>query len=156
MKPKFAIMIAVLPFVLLIGGSASARQCFSLFGGADTVEINTSVTDSGPLNGREFGTDETDCGLAAFPIIGSAFKSSNGNIIFAFRSMTANDSNCGAVDFVVPLSGKPLSGTAQLRNDHNDFTNSTTMTQITCPKKLPGAEPSEAPSNGRDNQGNAP
>jgi hypothetical protein len=154
-KGKLAIAAALFSSPFLLRGPASAKQCFSIFRGDDTVEVNTSVGSTKPLNGREFGTDETDCGLPAFPIIGSAFKSHNGDIIFTFRSMIVSvPDDCGAVDFEVTLSGQPLTGLAQLRNDHNNFTNTTTMTQVACPKSLPGAEPSGTRSNGPDNQGN--
>ncbi|HUY18355.1 MAG TPA: hypothetical protein VMV15_03935 [Candidatus Binataceae bacterium] len=156
MKAKGMMVTAVVSLVLIVSGSAYARQCFSLFNGTVTLEVNSSVKATGPLNGREFGTGLASCaGLSAWPIIGSAFRSASGDIVLAWRAMTVDTSSCGAVDFIVDLSGKPLSGTALLHNDRSDFSNSTTMTKVACPRPLPSAREFEsAPAQGLDLQGN--
>jgi len=47
--------------------------------------------------------------------------------------MTVDANNCGAVDFIGTLSGKPLSGPFQLYNQRSNFGSSGTWTQIKCP-----------------------
>jgi hypothetical protein len=156
-KAKALVAIVALSFVALLEGSASAaNQCFGLFGNTVTVEVNGSVTSSSALTGREFGALSSCAGLSAWPIIGSSFKSTSGAIVFAFRSMTVDASGCGAVDSIVALKGSPLSGTLQLHNDRNNFSNTTTMIQKSCPSPLPGIEEFEETPAGPDEQGNSP
>jgi hypothetical protein len=158
MKSKSTAAIALAAFLLIVPWPASAKskQCFAVFGGATTIEVNSPVTNSAALTGRIFGGLTSCAGLSAWPIVGSAFKSQSGAIEFAFRVMTVDDSGCGAVDWIVPLSGGPLSGTAQFRNDHNDSTGSTTMTQVACPNPLPSTREFDAsPMTGPDPEGNA-
>jgi hypothetical protein len=127
-----------------------------LFGGDVTVEVNTTVTAAGAITGRIFGSGLTSCaGLTAWPIFGSSFKNVTGATEFAFRAMTVDSATCGAVDYIVPLSGKPLSGTAQLHNDRTNFGNTTTMTLAPCASPLPAVVgPGGGSDAGADVQGN--
>ncbi len=152
---RFLAILGVFLTILIGQGSASAKQCFSLFSGEVTLEVNSSVTSSGALSGRVFGGGLSSCGgLSAWPIVGSAFKNNSGGITLAVRSMTVDAAGCGAVDYLVPLAGKPLSGPAQFHNDRNNVSSTTTMTQVACPKPLPGAQPGAASMTGPDAQGN--
>jgi hypothetical protein len=63
--------------------------------------------------------------------------------------------NLRPVDYIVPLSGKPLSGTAQLHNDRTNFGNTTTMTLAPCASPLPAVVgPGGSSDAGADVQGN--
>jgi hypothetical protein len=158
MSTKRWMAIAAVVSVLCANGSAfAAPQCFSVFGGTVTAEFNTPLTGNGLVNGRMFGALASCAGLTAWPLVGSSYKSATHATVVAFRVFTV-DASFGAVDWIASLTS--LSGPAQLHNDRNNFSNSTTMTVTACPVPLPGirSDISEQPSApvGVDEVGNSP
>ena|SRR5215469_2394392 len=150
------VALAIASLTLVGQSSALAKgQCFSVFSGAATVEFDSPVTSSKPLTGRIFGGGLSSCaGLSAWPVFGSSFKDASGDIEVAFRAMTVDTTNCGAVDWIVTLSGNPLSGDGQFVNDRHDSGNTTTVTQVACPKPLPADKSGLQSHAGVDAQGN--
>ncbi len=66
-----------------------------------------------------------------WPIIGTVSVGAT-QAILAFRSLTVDVATCGAVDNIVSLSLSTMSGTLQLHNDRNNFSNSSSISKTDC------------------------
>lgn len=129
----------------------ATNQCFTAFSGSVTFVFQKPVTNTTyAVKGRVFGALSSCFGLSAWPVVGSSFKS-GGNVVVAFRSFTVDAPTCGATDWITNLSGSPLSGPADLHNDRTNFSNSTTLTQVSCSDVISN---SRKPPAGRDVFGN--
>ena len=149
---RVRITAAVIVTLLLNCGQMFAtNQCFTAFGGSVSFVFQKPVTNTTyAVKGRTFGALASCFGLSAWPIVGSSYKSGS-NVVVAFRAMTVDAPNCGAVDWITNLSGSPLSGPADLHNDRTNFSNSTTLTQVSCTDVM---SKDRKPPAGRDALGN--
>ena len=152
MKIKQAIAVLVGAVLLAPGFSVAAPQCFQVFSGV-YVRFEQPVTNyETAKKGRTWGALSSCDGLVSWPVIGSSHFSKTDGLTLAYRAMTVDANNCGAVDFIGTLSGKPLSGPFQLFNQRTNFGGTGTWTEITCPK--PPRVGAQLPS-GVDPLGNA-
>ena len=145
--------IAVLVGAALLAPMAlAAPQCFSPFSGV-YIRFEQPVTDSSVArNGRVWGALSSCDGLSSWPVVGNSYHSNADGLVVAFRAFTVDANNCGAVDWIGTLKGKPLSGPFELFNQRTNFGNSGTWTEITCPTP---PEHAVKPPAGVDPLGNA-
>jgi hypothetical protein len=131
MKQAIAVLVGVA--LLAPGLAMAAPQCFSPFSGV-YVRFEEPVTDATVArNGRVFGALSSCAGLSSWPVVGNSYHSKTDGLVVAFRAFTVDANNCGAVDWIGTLKGKPLSGPFQLFNQRTNFGNSGTWTQVACP-----------------------
>jgi hypothetical protein len=130
-KQSIAVIVGV---VLLAPGLAlAAPQCFQVFTGV-YVRFEQPITSTETAQeGRTWGALSSCDGLVSWPVIGSSHRSKKDGLTLAYRAMTLDATNCGAVDYIGTLKGTPLSGPFQLWNQRTNFGNTGTWTQITCP-----------------------
>ena len=152
MNIKRSIAVLVSAALLAPGLAMAAPQCFSPFSGV-YIRFEQPVTDSAVArNGRVFGALSSCAGLSSWPVVGNSYHSKTDGLVVAFRAFTVDAGNCGAVDWIGTLSGKPLSGPFQLFNQRTNFGNSGTWTQVTCPNP---PEEKAHPTAGVDPLGNS-
>jgi hypothetical protein len=146
-------LAAIVGALLLAPGMAlAAPQCFQPFSGV-YIRFEQPLTSTATAqHGRVFGALSGCAGLVSWPVVGSSHRSKTDGLVVAFRAFTVDANNCGAVDWIGTLKGKPLSGPFQLFNQRTNFGNSGTWTQVSCP-----APPEEraTPFAGVDPLGNA-
>jgi hypothetical protein len=121
---------------LIMSSFASAENCFTAFNGdvyyqfdITTAELKAKGTST--FGGRTFGKLVTCAGLNWWPITATKVRKGN-KIILAFRAMTVDSNNCGAVDHIVTLNPVTLSGPLELHNDRKNFGNSSTLVPAAC------------------------
>ena len=133
MRIKRGIAIIVGAALLAPGMALAAPQCFQVFSGV-YLRFEQPVTDSTVArNGRVWGALSSCAGLSSWPVVGNSYHSKTDGLVVAFRAFTVDANNCGAVDWIGTMSGKPLSGPFQLFNQRSNFGSSGTWTQIKCP-----------------------
>lgn len=135
-------MLALLGLFVIMACSAvdanAQQSCFTGFSGSVFYVFNVAnLTSVGrvvsPLAGRVSGALAACAGLSEWPIFGSAILNVAGTqAILAFRVMTVDTTNCGAVDNIVVLNLLTGSGPLQLFNQRTVFSNTTTLTAISC------------------------
>jgi hypothetical protein len=134
MRIKRSIAVILGALLLAPGMVLAAPQCFQPFSGV-YIRFEQPVTDSTVArNGRVFGALSSCAGLSSWPVVGNSYHSKVDGVVVAFRAFTVDANNCGAVDWIGTLSGKPLSGPFQLFNERTNFGNSGTWTAVACPK----------------------
>jgi hypothetical protein len=150
---RIARSIAVLVSVALLAPSLAlaAPQCFQPFSGVYVRFEQPVTTTTTAQHGRVWGALSGCAGLSSWPVVGSSHRSKTDGLVIAFRAFTVDANNCGAVDYIGTLKGKPLSGPFQLFNQRTNFGTSGTWTQVTCPAP---PEMREQPPVGVDAQGN--
>jgi len=133
MRIKRWIAVIVGAALLAPGMALAAPQCFQVFSGV-YLRFEQPVTDSTVArNGRVWGSLQSCDGLSSWPVVGNSYHSKTDGLVVAFRAFTVDASNCGAVDWIGTMSGKPLSGPFELFNQRTNFGNSGTWTEIKCP-----------------------
>jgi hypothetical protein len=133
MSVKRSIAAFVGALLLAPGMALAAPQFFQPFSGV-YIRFNQPVSSATTaLNGRVFGSLSSCDGLVSWPLVGSAHHSKTDGLVVAFRAFTVDANNCGAVDWIGKLSGKPLSGPFQLFNQRTNFGSTGTWTQVKCP-----------------------
>jgi hypothetical protein len=158
---RFFRLMAAAGFTAAALGAAPLAQagqtCFSGFSGtvhynfaASSAKFTTPGTHSMP--GIVFGSLASCAGLSEWPLVGTVTVTSSATIL-AFRAMTVDASGCGAVDEIVSMPPSTLSGTLQLHNDRNNFSNSTAFSVSTCTAP-PAAAAAAAAHPGPDAAGN--
>jgi hypothetical protein len=131
MKRSIAIILGAL--LLDPGMALAGPQCFQVFNGV-YVKFNQPVTTTSTAqNGRIWGSLQGCAGLASWPVVGSSHHSKKDGLVLAYRAFTVDANNCGAVDVIGTLKGKPLSGPFQLYNQRTNFGTTGTWTQVSCP-----------------------
>jgi hypothetical protein len=140
--------------------TASAQTCFTAFGGSVHYQFAPSVaafkaTGIRNVAGVTFGSLAPCAGLTHWPLIGTEVSDKE-KIVLGFRAMTVDAPGCGAVDLIVSLNQRTLSGQMQLHNDRNNFSNTTTLTHAPC-VPVPSLAASAAPVTGgqKDEAGNS-
>jgi hypothetical protein len=133
-KRAIAVIVGAALLAPSMALAAPQFQCFQVFSGVyirfnQRVKFNTTAA----LNGRTWGALSGCDGLSSWPIVGSSHHSKTDGLVLAYRAMTVDANNCGAVDFIGTLKGNPLSGPFQLFNQRTDFGTSGTWTEIKCP-----------------------
>jgi len=119
----------------------AARQCFSAFNGDLRFEFNSPVTSTTPLTGRAYGPDAECDGLTAVPLSGSSYVAGK-LVVVEFRMFTVDtDGGCSAADFLMTLSGKPLSGSLVL--SPSEYFAPGSVSVAACPSRLPGGSQEE-------------
>jgi hypothetical protein len=119
MKRSIAIILGAL--LLDPGMTLAGPQCFQVFNGV-YVKFNQPVTTTSTAqNGRIWGSLQGCAGLASWPVVGSSHHSKKDGLVLAYRAFTVDANNCGAVDVIGTLKGKPLSGPFQLYNQRTNF-----------------------------------
>ena len=127
---------SVIAAVLAGTTTASAQTCFTAFGGTIHYQFASSVAAFKAIGirnvaGVTFGALSPCAGLTHWPLVGTEVSDKE-KIVLGFRAMTVDAPGCGAVDLIVSLSPRTLSGQLQLHNDRNNFSNTTTLTQAPC------------------------
>jgi hypothetical protein len=137
---------------------ARAATCFSAFSGGvhyNFADPLTSFTTPGTYStpGVLFGSLSSCAGLAKWPIVGTVTVTAT-SVVLAFRALTVDAAGCGATDNIVSLTPKKLSGTLQLHNDRNNFSNSSAFANGVC--TTPPPEGGFAPTvlDAKDSDGN--
>jgi hypothetical protein len=138
---------------------AQAETCFSGFGG--TVKYNfapgpATFTTPGTYSvpGVTFGALSPCAGLKKWPIVGTVTVTTT-SVVLAFRALTVSAASCGAVDNIVAMTPRKLSGLLQLHNDRTKGSNSTTFSQTACVAPPPDEPyPNVSTQRGLDPQGN--
>jgi len=140
MKRSMAVIVGVL--LLAPGVALAGPQCFQVFNGV-YIRFNESVTNTTVAHrGRTWGALSGCAGLVGWPIVGSSHLSKTDGLVLEYRAFTVDANNCGAVDFIGTLKGKPLSGPFQLFNQRTNFGSTGTWTEVACPTPPEhGAEP---------------
>jgi hypothetical protein len=152
MRMKGSIAVLVGALLLAPGVVLAAPQCFQPFTGV-YVRFEQPVTSTTtPQHGRTWGALSSCAGLASWPVVGSSHHSKTDGLVLSYRAFTLDANNCGAVDFIGTLKGKPLSGPFQLFNQRSNFGNTGTWTEVKCP--VPPKNRAEPPA-GVDALGNA-
>lgn len=112
------------------------EACFTGFDG--TVRYQFSIkglkpTDKeiGPFQGRVFGALVACAGLNQWPLMANAIAAGD-RIVLTFRAMTVDAVGCGAVDYLVALDARTLSGPLYLHNARNQFSNTSTLVPAPC------------------------
>ena len=127
----------VIAAVSVLGASpASADVCFTGFSGTVHYQFAGTLAGFKTLGQRAapgviFGSLSSCAGLTHWPLVGAESVKST-SIVLGFRAMTVDASGCGAVDYIVSLDPVKLTGTMQLHNDRNNFSNSTALQPATC------------------------
>jgi hypothetical protein len=130
--------LAVLFCMAMTPLSEAADLCFLTLGNGVEFQFKTTMArlkapGEKSLNGRMFGVTLADCaGLKQWPVTGTAMTTSTGLITLGFSAATVDAASCGAVDFIVTLDPRSLSGSLQLRNEHNNFSTTSTFTPVAC------------------------
>jgi len=133
MKIKQSIVIIVGAVLLAPGMAMAAPQCFQVFSGV-YLRFEQPVTDSAVArNGRVWGALASCDGLSSWPVVGNSYHSKTDGLVVGFRTFNVDATNCGAVDWIGTMSGKPLSGPFELFNQRTNFGNTGTWTEIKCP-----------------------
>jgi hypothetical protein len=127
---------AIAIFAGLALTQAQASTCFSAFGGSvhynfapPLASFTTPGTYSTP--GVVFGSLSPCAGLSKWPIVGTVTVTAT-SVVLGFRTFTVDAASCGAVDNIVSLTPKLLSGTLQLHNDRNNFSNTSAFVNGPC------------------------
>jgi len=137
---------------------AQAATCFSAFSGSvhyNFAEPLTSFTTPGTYStaGVEFGSLSPCAGLKKWPIVGTVTVTAS-SVVLAYRVLSVDAAGCGAVDEIVSMTPKKLSGTLQLHNDRNNFSNSSAFANGTCATPPPEGGFFPAVLDAKDPQGN--
>lgn len=138
--------------------AAWAELCFTSFGGTVHLQFATTAValravGTQTFGGRVFGALAPCAGLREWPVTATK-DSKSGQIILAFRAMTVDAAGCGAVDEIVNLNPRTLSGPLQLHNDRNNFSNTSTLVPAACIAPLSKAAPLALEPKKQDLQGN--
>jgi len=136
----------------------AADLCFLAFDGGFEFQFKTTQTrlkapGEKNLAGRFFGAATAPCGgLNQWPVTGTAVTTGS-QILLGFRTMNVDAGACGAVDYIVTLDPRTLSGSLQLHNDRVNFSNTSTFTPVACAPP-PSADQPASLIAGEDPQGN--
>jgi hypothetical protein len=135
-KVRSAAFAAATLSLVSMQNAARADVCFTAFGGsihhqfAGTIAAFRAIGTRN-LAGVTFGTLSSCAGLTHWPLVGTEVANGR-SIILGFRAMTVDVTGCGAVDNIVALNPRSLSGPLQLHNDRNNFSNSSTLVPAAC------------------------
>ena len=137
---------------------AQASTCFSAFSGSVHYNFEdplTSFTTPGTYSapGVAFGGLSPCAGLKKWPIVGTVTVTAS-SVVLAYRVLSVDAAGCGAVDEIVGMTPKKLSGTLQLHNDRNNFSNSSAFACGTCTTPPPEGGFFPAVLDAKDPQGN--
>jgi hypothetical protein len=126
----------IIAAALACATTASAQTCFTAFSGSIHYQFASSArafqaTGTRNVAGVIFGALQPCAGLTHWPLVGTEVSDQQ-TIVLGFRAMTVDAANCGAVDFIIPLSQNTLTGPLQLHNDRTNSSNTDTLIPAPC------------------------
>jgi hypothetical protein len=134
--PRIAVSAIAAAGIIAAAPMAHAVTCFSAFGGTVNYNFNLTTANFSTVGtyaapGVTFGALSPCAGLSKWPVMGTLTVSKT-SAVLAWRAETVDAAGCGAVDEIVGMTPGHLTGTLQLHNDRNNFSNTSAFTQTAC------------------------